>query len=102
MMLPTTSDIISNRSWLSHFAHILSYSNDLLHLLERKLLGKMIQNITDTGHYLFIAPICVQYEHKADLLRDLYSIRVTKNGTLFLLGLRSPEFFLGYPILYNI
>lgn len=52
MMLPTTSDIKSNRSWLSHFAHILSYSNDLLHLLERKLLGKMIQNITDTGYYL--------------------------------------------------
>lgn len=52
MMLPTTSDIKSNRSWLSHFAHILSYSNDPLHLLERKLLGKMIENNTDTGHYL--------------------------------------------------
>lgn len=50
---------------------------------------------------LFIAPICVQYEHKADLLRDLCSIRVTKNGTLFLLGLRSPEFFLGY-LLFSI
>lgn len=97
MMLPTTSDIKSNRSWLSHFAHILSYSNDLLHLLERKLLGKMIQNITDTGHYLL--PLSV---YSTNLLRDLYSIRVTKNGTLFLLGLRSPEFFLGYPILYNI
>lgn len=51
---------------------------------------------------LFIAPIFEQYEHKTDLLRDLYSIRVTKNGTIILEGLRCPEVFLGYPILYNI